>query len=142
MTEPQQGVIPHLVVEGAADALDFYKKAFGATEVMRMPADDGKRLLHAEMLVNGAKVYVMDDFPEHHGEHGGGWGSPRALGGTPVSLHLDVADCDAAVARAEAAGATVVMAPWDAFWGARFGQVVDPWGHRWNFAHPLPGSQN
>lgn len=136
-----QGVIPHLVVDDAAAALKFYAKALGATETMRAPADDGKRLLHAEMEVNGAKVYVRDHFPEFCGSQGGDkHAPPKELGGTAVTLHLDVPDCDAAIARAEKAGAKVAMPPMDAFWGARYGMVVDPFGHAWSFAHPLTGT--
>ena len=138
MAERAQGVIPHLVVENAKAALDFYKNGLGATETMRMPAEDGKRLMHAEIAVNGAKLFVRDDFPEHCG---GKRSTPPVLGGTPVTLHLEVADCDKAVERAVAAGATIVMAPMDAFWGARYAQVLDPFGHAWSFAHPLPGKQ-
>ena len=135
-----QGVIPHLVVDDACAAIAFYKTALGASEVMRLPAQDGKRLLHAEIAVNGARIFVRDDFPDQRAAHGGEakMAPPRALGGTPVTLHLEVADCDAAVTRAAAAGATVTMAPWDAFWGARYAQVVDPFGHAWSFAHKLP----
>lgn len=140
MTEPTQGVIPHLVVDDAAAAIEFYKAAFGASETMRMPADDGKRLLHAEILLNGAKVYIADAFPEYREQHGGHIKTPKESGATSVTLHLDVDNCDAAVERAQAAGATVVMAPWDAFWGARYAQVVDPFGHAWSLAHPLPGA--
>lgn len=139
MTEHTQGVIPHLVVDDAAAALAFYAKALGAKELMRVPAEDGKRLMHAEMEVNGAKVYLRDHFPEFGAEGCSRQGPPRVLGGTPVTLHLDVADCDAAVERAAGAGATVRMPPMDAFWGARYGQVEDPFGHCWSFAHLLPG---
>ena len=138
----EQGVIPHLVVDDAAAALEFYKKGLGATETMRLPAEDGKRIMHAEIEVNGAKIFVRDDFPEHRAQHGADTPStPNALGGTPVTLHLDVTDCDAAVTRAAAAGAKVTMPPMDAFWGARYAQVVDPFGHSWSFAHPLQGKQ-
>lgn len=141
MAEQGQGVIPHLVVDDAAAALDFYAEALGATELMRVPAEDGKRLLHAEITVNGAKLYVRDHFPEFTaGEGCSAQGSPRALGGTAVTLHLDVADCDAAVERASAAGATIAMPPSDAFWGARYAHVIDPFGHSWSFAHPLPAA--
>jgi PhnB protein len=142
MADPAaQGVIPHLVVGDAAAALDFYRKGLGATEVMRVPAQDGKRILHAEIAVNGARLFVRDDFPEHCPGHGGARvAPPAALGGTPVTLHLEVADCDAAVARMVTAGATVTMPPTDAFWGARYAQVADPFGHAWSFAHPLPGA--
>lgn len=135
MADHQQGVIPHLVVADAAAALEFYKKALGAAETMRMPAEDGNRLLHAEIEVNGAKIFVRDDFPEFAGKSE----TPNALGGTPVTLHLDVEDCDKAVERAVSAGARITMPPEDAFWGARYAQVVDPFGHAWSFAHPLPG---
>jgi PhnB protein len=142
MAERQQGVIPHLVVDNAAAALDFYKKALGASEVMRVPAEDGKRLLHAEMAINGARVFVRDHFPEFcpaKGEHR--QVPPKELTGTTVAMHLEVPNCDAAIKRATDAGATVSMPAEDAFWGARYGQVVDPFGHAWSFAHSLPGNR-
>jgi len=143
MSDKPQGVIPHLVVDGAVEALAFYKQALGAAEVIRMPAQDGKRLMHSEIIVNGARIFVMDDFPEHRATCGDGkFGTPKTLGGTSVTMHLDVPDCDAAVSRMAAAGATVVMPPWDAFWGARYAQVRDPFGHAWSFAHPLPARQS
>ena len=132
-----QGIIPHLVVAGAAEALEFYKKAFDATEVMRAPGPDGKRLFHAEMRLNGARVFLRDLFPEHCTEEGSKVSEPKALGGTPVTIHLEVADCDKTFERAVAAGATAVMTPQDAFWGARYAQVIDPFGHSWSIAHPL-----
>ncbi|MFZ5693191.1 MAG: VOC family protein [Pseudomonadota bacterium] len=133
-----QGVVPHLVIEGAADALDFYKTALGATELMRLPAEDGKRLLHAAMVVNGCHIYLMDDFVEHRERHGGNkLLGPKTNGATTFVLHLNVPDCDTAVKRAAEAGASVIMEPWDAFWGDRYGQVLDPFGHVWSFAHPL-----
>jgi PhnB protein len=139
MSEQAQGVIPHLVVEDCAAALEFYKQALGATEAMRVPAEDGKRLLHSEIQVNGARVFVRDDFPEYREQCGSkGVLPPKVAGGTSVTMHLEVENCDAAVERAAAAGATVTMPPEDAFWGARYAQVVDPFGHAWSFAHPLP----
>lgn len=139
MADRGQGVIPHLVVDDAVAALEFYKEGLGATETMRVQADDGRRILHAEIELNGAKVLLRDDFPEHRAGHGADKvAPPKALGGTAVTLHLEVADCDAAIERAAAAGAHVTMPPMDAFWGARYGQVVDPFGHSWSFAHPLP----
>jgi len=136
----QPGVIPHLIVDDAAAALEFYKQALGATEVMRMPAPDGKRLMHAEMQVNGATIFMCDFFPEHCPADSGqaGVSPPIKLGGTAVMMHLGVANCDDAFKRAVAAGATVAMEPWDAFWGARYAQR-DPFGHAWSFAHQLPG---
>jgi PhnB protein len=139
MAETGQGVIAHLSVDGAKAAIDFYRQALGATEVMRVPAEDGERLLHAALEINGARVYLADYFPEFCAQHGK-LAPPRQSGSTSVTMHLDVADCDAAVKRAEAAGATVIMPPWDAFWGARYAQVMDPFGHCWSFAHPLPGA--
>ena len=139
MTDKLPPLIPHLCVAGAVDAIEFYKKAFGATEVMRMPAEDGKRLMHAQLTINGATVFLMDDFPEHRGQHGGiKVFSAKELGGTPVDLHLEVKNCDESVKRAADAGATVTMPPWDAFWGARYAQVADPFGHAWSFTHALP----
>ena len=142
MADQAQGVIPHLVVRDAAAALEFYKNGLGATELMRMPAEDGKRILHAEILINGSKVFVRDHFPEYcTGTGGHRQEPPEELGGTPVSMHLEVPNCDDAFNRATAAGAEVTMAPMDAFWGARFAQVVDPFGHAWSFAHPLQGGR-
>ena len=121
---------PHIVCAGAADAIDFYKRAFGAEELMRVPGEDGK-LMHAAVSIDGAMLMLVDENRE--------WGiqSPLSLGGGPVTLHLSVPDADAAIARAEAAGATVVMAAHDAFWGDRYGLVKDPFGHSWSVAHPL-----
>jgi PhnB protein len=138
MDQQPQGVVPHLVVEGAADALDFYKSAFDATELMRLPAEDGKRLMHAAMIVNGCHIYLMDDFVEYRQQCSGGKVlGPKVNDATTFVLHLNVPDCDAAVKRAVDAGCTVMMEPWDAFWGDRYGQVLDPYGHAWSFAHPL-----
>src|SRR5882672_10821049 len=139
MTDPVQIVTPHLVVNDANAAIEFYKKALGATEALRMPAQDGKRLMHAELNFNGARIFVMDDFPEHRGSHGvDAVFPPDQIKGTSVTMHLEVADCDAAVKRAADAGATVTLAPWDSFWGARYARIMDPFGHSWSFAHPLP----
>ncbi|MBQ8104472.1 MULTISPECIES: VOC family protein [unclassified Afipia] len=132
-------LIPHLVVNGASDAIEFYKKALGATEVTRLPAEDGKRLMHAQLLVNGAVVFLNDHFSEYcEANPESSIRPPNVLGGTSFVIHLEVPNCDEAVKRAADAGAKVIMAPWDAFWGARYGQVVDPFGHGWSFAHPLP----
>jgi len=126
-----KGIIPHLVVKGAAAAIDFYKAALGATELGRVPTEDG-RLMHATLKIGESVMFLCDDFPEHCG------GVARAPAGpSPVTLHLCVPNCDAAIARAAAAGATVTMPPIDAFWGDRYGQVRDPFGHAWSFTHPL-----
>lgn len=139
MTDKLPPLIPHLCVVGASDAIEFYKKALGATEVMRMAAEDGKRLMHAQLTINGATVFLHDDFPEHRQHHAGGkLAPPTEIGRTTVTLHLEVTNCDDAVKRAESAGAKVTLPPWDAFWGARYAQIVDPFGHCWSFAHALP----
>ncbi|MFO0901222.1 MAG: VOC family protein [Pirellulales bacterium] len=126
-----EGLIPHLVCAPCSEAIEFYKKAFGAEELMRMPAPDGQRIMHAAIRIGQSHVFLVDDFPEFCG---GKSGTATALGGTPVTIHRYVPDCDAAVKRAEAAGATVFMPPQDMFWGDRYGAVSDPFGHRWSFA--------
>ncbi|MYN44358.1 VOC family protein [Pseudoduganella sp. FT93W] len=120
-------VTPHLVCEGAADALAFYIKAFNAREIMRLPGKEG-RLMHASIQIGDSVVMLADDFPEY-----GGLG-PKALKGSPVTLHLSVADVDAAYAQALAAGAQSRMEPADMFWGDRYAQVTDPFGHHWSLA--------
>ena len=128
------GIVPHLIVKGAAAAIDFYKKAFGAEEIMRMPEQGGTRLMHAEIRLGPSTIYLADDFPEHCD---GKSHTATALGGTPVVLHQYVRDCDAAIKRAADAGATVTMPAKDMFWGDRYGQVKDPFGLQWSFATPL-----
>jgi PhnB protein len=130
--EVKQSVVAHLMIRGAAKALEFYAEALGATEVFRAPTPDG-RLMHASMTIGDSWVYLCDEFPEY----GEASTSPQALGGSPVVLHLNVADVDASFAKAVAAGATPSMPPTDMFWGARYGQVVDPFGHRWSMSTPL-----
>ena len=121
----QDNLIPHLVIDGAAEAIDFYKKAFGAEELSRMPAPDGRRIMHAQIRIGSSIVMLADDFPEYCG---GKASSPTALKGTPVSIHRYVVDCDAAIKRAQDAGATVLMPATDMFWGDRYGVVIDPFG--------------
>lgn len=133
MTElfnPTHMLAPHLVCDGAADAIDFYKAAFGAEEMMRLAGPNG-RLMHGSVMINGSLVMLVDENRDF------GVLSPKALGGTAVTLHLGVPDVDAAVERAVAAGATVVMPVADQFWGDRYGMVEDPFGHRWSIATPL-----
>jgi uncharacterized glyoxalase superfamily protein PhnB len=122
-----QAVTPHLVCGGAADAVEFYKKAFGAVEMMRLPGKDGK-LMHASVQIGGATVMLVDEVPQ--------WGnlSPKSLKGTPVTIHLYVDDVDAFVDRAVRAGATLKMPVADMFWGDRYGVIVDPFGHSWSIA--------
>jgi len=125
------GLIPHLVVKDGAKAIEFYTAALGAEEIARMPLPDG-RLMHAALKVNGAMLFLCDDFPDHCG------GVSRAPAGpSPVTLHLCVPCTDTAIATAVAAGATTTMPAEDMFWGDRYGQVVDPFGHAWSFSTPL-----
>ncbi len=118
---------PHLVCAGAADAIDFYVKAFGATELMRLPGPDGK-LMHAAVSINGSSVLLVDEMLDY------GVKSPITIGGTPVTIHLMVDDVDAWFERAVAAGATVAMPLEDQFWGDRYGVITDPFGHSWSMA--------
>jgi PhnB protein len=127
--EGAHSLTAHLTIDGAAAAIEFYKQAFDAKELVRMPAPDGKRLLHASLRIGDSNLMLVDAFPEWGGSRG-----PKALGGTAVTVHLFVEDCDAVFARAVAAGATVAMPLADMFWGDRYGAVIDPFGHRWSIA--------
>ena len=120
-------VTPHLVCAGAANAIEFYKKAFGAEEQARLPGPDGK-IMHAAVKIGDSTVMLVDEMPE--------WGSlgPKSLKGSPVTLHLYVKDVDAFVQRAVAAGAKVTMPVADMFWGDRYGKLEDPFGHHWSVA--------
>jgi PhnB protein len=121
------GLIPHLTVDGATSAIDFYKQAFAADEIARHPADDGKRLMHAHLKVNGCDLFLNDAFPEY--------GEP-AKPPASVTLALRVDDPDKWWKRAVAAGASVTMPLDDQFWGDRFGQLKDPFGHAWSISAP------
>jgi uncharacterized glyoxalase superfamily protein PhnB len=123
-------VTPHLVVHGAADAIEFYKKAFGARELGRAPGPGGK-LMHAEVQIGDSKIMLADDFPDM------GSLSPAALKGTPVTIHLYVENADALFQQAIKAGAKVLLPLADQFWGDRYGQLADPFGHRWSIATHL-----
>lgn len=120
-------VTPHLVVNGAAKALDFYKTALGASELDRV-ADPSGKIMHAEVQIGDSRVMLCDEFPQMNAR------GPQALGGTPVSLYVYVEDADAVVARAAAAGAKVMYAVNDKFYGDRCGVIQDPFGHIWNIA--------
>ena len=120
-------VTPYLVCRNAAAAIDFYKRAFGAKEKLRMPAPDGS-LMHAEIIVGDSHIMLGDENPQM------GAKSPQALGGSPVVVFLYVKDVDALFARATAAGATVTMPLMDMFWGDRYGKLKDPFGHEWSAA--------
>jgi PhnB protein len=129
----QPAVSPHLVVDDAAAAIEFYVKAFDAQEYGRVPGPDGK-LVHAALNINGSTVMLNDDFPEMTE---GKSTTPKALGGSPVTIHLTVTDVDTKFAKAVDAGATVVHPLEDAFWGDRYGVVRDPFGHLWSMGQPM-----
>jgi PhnB protein len=131
--EVQPALSPHLVVDDAAAAIDFYVKAFGATELGRVPHPDG-RLVHAALSLNGSTVMLNDDFPDYND---GKSSTPKALGGTPVTIHLQVPDVETAFQRALDAGAVVVAPLEDQFWGDRYGMVRDPFGHQWSLGQPV-----
>ena len=122
-----RSVTPHLVCEGAADAIEFYKRAFGAVETSRLPGPPGK-LAHAAIRIGDSTLMLADDFPEY-GSHG-----PRSLKGSPVTIHLYVEDVDAFVSRAVTSGAKITMPLADQFWGDRYCKLEDPFGHRWSVA--------
>jgi PhnB protein len=120
-------ITPHLVCADASAAIAFYQQAFGATELSRLPGPGGK-LMHASVRIGDSTVMLVDEFPE--------WGSvgPKALKGSPVTLHMYVTDADVAFKRAVDAGATVKMPLEDMFWGDRYGVLIDPFGHQWSIA--------
>ena len=130
---PTGGLTPHIAIadKRASEAIDFYVKAFGAVEQVRVPADDGVRLMHATLHINGASLMMHDEFPEYVSEPSG---KPNG-----VTLHLKVDDTDAWFQRAVDAGATAVMGPEDMFWSDRYAQVKDPFGHLWSIGTPLKG---
>jgi uncharacterized glyoxalase superfamily protein PhnB len=123
--EGMRSVTPHLVCAGAAAAIEFYKKAFGAVELSRIPGADGK-IMHASIRIGDSVIMLNEENPE--------WGAlgPKALKGSPVTIHLYVKDADAVFAQAVKAGAKVTMPLDDMFWGDRYGKVEDPFGHQWS----------
>jgi PhnB protein len=125
--EGYHSVTPYLAVDDAAGALEFYKQAFGARERMRMPAPGGK-VGHAEIEIGGSCIMLADEYPDM------GFRSPKAIGGTPVTLHLYVGDVDAVARQAVAAGAKELRPVKDQFYGDRTGTVEDPFGHVWHIA--------
>jgi PhnB protein len=128
-TRAPAGVVPYLTIEGASRAIDFYRTVFGAQEAMRQMADDGRRVLHCRLNINGGVVMLSDTFPEHSGPAG-----PDPARASPVALSLaltDPAEVDRLHGLAVEQGARSVMAPMDAVWGARFAMLTDPFGHRW-----------
>jgi PhnB protein len=133
---PTGGLTPHIQIgdKRASEAIEFYKKAFGAIEVRRQVADDGVRLMHAHIHINGASLMLHDEFPEYVGP-----ADVDVAGGSGLTLHLQVDNADAWFNRAVSAGATATMPVEDMFWGDRYGQVTDPFGYRWSIAHTLKG---
>jgi len=127
MTREDQ-FIPHLIVNDGMAALNFYQDVFGGAQGDVMMAPDGKRLMHGEIVLDGHKLFVSDEFSE---KEGGTCKMPQTLGGTCVRITLQVDDADAVVERALARGARVLMPVADMFWGARYGKIVDPFGHEW-----------
>lgn len=129
---PIDGITAHLMIRDgrAGDAIAFYGQAFGAEELGRHMADDGKRIMHAHLKLNNASLMLNDDFPEMAGGHHAG--APSG-----VTLHLQVDDADAWWNRALGAGATVRFDIGDQFWGDRYGQVTDPFGHTWSIGCPI-----
>ncbi len=129
----EPALAPHLVVDDAAAAIDFYVRAFNAIEMGRVPGPGGK-LVHAAVQINGSIVMLNDDFPEMND---GKESTPTALGGTPVTIHLTVTDVEQKFQQAVDAGATVVMPLADQFWGDRYGMLRDPFGHNWSLGQPV-----
>jgi PhnB protein len=124
VSEHRNVATPYLAVKNAAAAIEFYKRAFGATESMRLMQPDG-RIGHAEIDIGGARIMLADEFPE------AGFRGPESLGGSPIHIHFDVADVDAVASRAIAAGAKLVRPVADQFYGDRSGQISDPFGYTW-----------
>jgi PhnB protein len=132
---PSGGVTAHLTIRdgNAADAIDFYRRAFGAEEIGRHMADDGKRIMHAHLNINGGSLMLNDEFPEF-------MSAPATPPGSLV-LHLQVPDADAAWEKAVAAGGEVRFPLADQFWGDRYGQVQDPFGFTWSIGAPVKAQQ-
>jgi PhnB protein len=125
--EGYHSVTPYLIIEGAGEAIEFYKKAFGAKELFRFPTPDGK-VGHAEMKIGDSAIMLADAYPAM------GYNSPKSLGGSPVSLMVYVEDVDTVFNQAVEAGATVKEAVTDKFYGDRSGSLIDPFGHVWHVA--------
>ncbi|HEV8138504.1 MAG TPA: VOC family protein [Pyrinomonadaceae bacterium] len=125
--EGYHSVTPYLIVRGGGDAIEFYKKAFGAVELFRFPSPDGK-IGHAEIKIGNSPIMLADEYPDM------GYNGPQSIGGSPVSLMIYVDDVDTVFNQAVTAGATVKEALQDKFYGDRIGTVIDPFGHRWHLA--------
>ncbi len=130
-----QAIVPYITVSSAPDAIAFYKKAFDAKENSRMPEENGKRIMHADLTIHGGTIFVMDEFPEY-----GGAPHPNAERKSPVGIVIQLPkpkDVDAVYAQATGAGAKGTQAPTDMFWGARYAAMIDPFGHEWMLNSPL-----
>jgi PhnB protein len=121
-------ITPYLVVGGAAEAIEFYKRAFGAVELTRALTPDGTKIMNASIKIGDSIIMLNDEFPEMNCK------GPLTLGGSPFNLHIYVEDADAVFEQAVAAGATITMPIADMFWGDRYGSVTDPFGHNWGIA--------
>ncbi len=128
------GLTPHITVNNASAAIDFYAKAFGAKEIARHNAPKSEKIMHAAIEILGSKLFLNDDFPEFCG---GKSRTPEAFGGSPVTLHLQVEDAQAVWDKAVAAGAKVTMPLMDQFWGDKYGQLSDPFGHQWSIGQTV-----
>ena len=132
--ENRPSFAPYIVVSNAAAAIDFYKHAFGAVELERHPAPGTGKLMHAHLIVHGGHLMLCDDFSSQMGARSE---TPEALGGSPVTFHLQTDNADDVWAQALAAGAEVVMPLADQFWGDRYGQMRDPFGHKWSIGQAI-----
>ena len=131
-----QPITPYLTINGADKALDFYQKAFGATDIFRHPDEDGKRLFHGRMTIKGGTVMMSDDYSKDHG----GPAAPTPEHPAPVAVAIALessGEVDALFNQAVAAGGNGVVPPEDMFWGDRFAMVLDPFGHRWMISAPV-----
>ena len=126
--------VPHLIVSDGMAALKFYQEVLGAEQGHTMMAPDGKRVMHGELALDGHKIFISDEFTA---EEGGSCAAPKTLGGSCVRIMLMTDNADAVVERAVARGAKVIKPVQDMFWGARYGQIVDPFGHQWGINQQL-----
>jgi PhnB protein len=126
--EGVHSVTPHLTVKGASEAIEFYKKAFGALELMRLPWPDGKLIMHARIIIGDSPIFITDEFPDMN------CAGSELSGRSPVTIHLYVDDVDKTFKAALSAGAKETMPVANMFWGDRYGRLVDPFGHQWSLA--------
>jgi PhnB protein len=134
MENPVMGITPYLTVSDAKAAIDFYIKALDGKEIARHAAPGSDKLMHARVDIHGSTLMFSDDFPEFMG---GKSRTPQALGGSPVTIHLQVEDAQAVWDKAVAAGVTVTMPLMEQFWGDIYGQFVDPFGHNWSIGQAV-----